>query len=56
MPARGEISAFDRHCSELEIEHIMTSVRRPTTCGKIEAFHRAYLFREHWRFIHATTM
>ena len=55
-PARGEISAFDRHCSELGIEHITTSVRRPTTCGKIEAFHKAYeleshLFNEHWSFI-----
>jgi putative transposase len=27
-PARGGISAFDRHCSELGIEHIMASVRR----------------------------
>jgi transposase InsO family protein len=55
-PARGEISAFDRHCSELGIEHITASVRRPTTCGKIEAFHKAYeleshLFNEHWSFI-----
>jgi putative transposase len=55
-PARGEISAFDGHCTELGIEHIMASVRRPTTCGKIEAFHKAYeteshLFREHWSFI-----
>ena len=29
-PARGEISAFDRHCSDLGIEHITASVRRPT--------------------------
>jgi len=55
-PARGEISAFDRHCTELGIEHITASVRRPTTCGKIEAFHKAYeyeshLFKEHWSFI-----
>jgi len=55
-PARGEISAFDMHCSELGIEHITASVRRPTTCGKIEAFHKAYeleshLFNEHWSFI-----
>ena len=55
-PARGEISAFDRHCVELGIQHIMASVRRPTTCGKIEAFHKAYeveshLFKEHWSFI-----
>ena len=56
-PARGEgISAFRRHCVELGIEHITASVRRPTTCGKIEAFHKAYqtesyLFKEHWSFI-----
>jgi len=55
-PARGEISAFDRHCTELGIEHITASVRRPTTCGKIEAFHKAYeaeshLFKLHWSFI-----
>ena len=55
-PARGEVSAFDRHCGELEIEHITASARRPTTCGKIEAFHKAHeleshLFKEHWSFI-----
>jgi putative transposase len=55
-PARGETSAFDIHCCELGIEHICASVRRPTTCGKIEAFHKAYeveshLFKEHWSFI-----
>ena len=55
-PARGETSSFDRHCSNLGIEHITASVRRPTTCGKIEAFHKAYeveshLFKEHWSFI-----
>ena len=55
-PARGETSAFDLHCAEWGIEHITASVRRPTTCGKIEAFHKAYeleshLFREHWSFI-----
>jgi len=55
-PARGEVSAFDLHCTQLGIEHITASVRRPTTCGKIEAFHKAYemefhLFREHWSFI-----
>ena len=55
-PARGEISAFDRHCAELGIEYICASARRPTTCGKIEAFHKAYqtearLFRAHWSFV-----
>jgi len=55
-PARGGTSEFARHCRELGIEHITASVRRPTTCGKIEAFHKAYeveshLFKEHWSFI-----
>jgi transposase InsO family protein len=55
-PARGEISEFERYCGEVGIEHITASVRRPTTIGKIEAFHKAYeveshLFREHWSFI-----
>jgi putative transposase len=55
-PARGGTSEFDRRCSELGIEHIAASVRRPTTIGKIEAFHKAYeveshLFKEHWSFI-----
>jgi putative transposase len=55
-PARGGISAFRHHCTELGIEHITASVRRPTTCGKIEAFHKAYqveshLFKQHWSFI-----
>jgi transposase InsO family protein len=55
-PARGETSAFDVYCRELGVEHICASVRRPTTCGKIEAFHKAYkveshLFKEHWSFI-----
>ncbi|MCJ7470017.1 hypothetical protein MUO74_05915 [Candidatus Bathyarchaeota archaeon] len=55
-PARGRTSEFCRHCQELGIEHITASVRRPTTTGKIEAFHKAYeveshLFKEHWSFI-----
>jgi transposase InsO family protein len=55
-PARGGLSEFDKYCNELGIEHICASVRRPTTCGKIEAFHHAYeteshLFKEHWSFI-----
>ncbi|MGD0407029.1 MAG: hypothetical protein ABSB10_10330 [Candidatus Bathyarchaeia archaeon] len=29
------------------IEHITASVRRPTTCGKIEAFHKAYEAESH---------
>jgi len=55
-PARGETSEFALHCQELGIEHITASVRRPTTIGKIEAFHKAYevesrLFKLHWSFI-----
>jgi len=55
-PARGDTSEFDIFCRQLNIEHITASVRRPTTCGKIEAFHKAYqteshLFKEHWSFI-----
>ena len=55
-PARGDTSEFDIFCNQLGIEHITASVRRPTTCGKIEAFHKAYqteshLFKEHWSFI-----
>ena len=47
---------FMHHCSELGIERICASVRRPTTCGKIEAFHKAYeveshLFTQHRSFI-----
>ncbi|MCJ7721076.1 DDE-type integrase/transposase/recombinase [Candidatus Bathyarchaeota archaeon] len=55
-PARGGTSEFARVCKELGIEHITASVRRPTTIGKIEAFHKAYeveshLFKLHWSFI-----
>ena len=55
-PARGGTSEFAKHCHELGIQHITASVRRPTTTGKIEAFHHAYeveshLFKEHWSFI-----
>ena len=46
-PARGGTSAFDLHCHELGIEHICASVRRPTTCGKIKAFHKAYEVESH---------
>jgi hypothetical protein len=37
--AGGEVFAFNVCCNELGIERITASVRRPTTCGKIEAFH-----------------
>jgi transposase InsO family protein len=55
-PARGETSGFARHCQDMGIEHITASKRRPTTIGKIEAFHKAYeneahLFNQHWSFI-----
>lgn len=55
-PARGETSQFALQCRDMGIEHITASVRRPTTIGKIEAFHKAYekeshLFKEHWNFI-----
>jgi putative transposase len=41
-PARGGISEFTEYCSGNGIQHIVTSVRRPSTIGKIEAFHKAY--------------
>jgi len=55
-PARGETSEFARHCQIMGIQHITASKRRPTTIGKIEAFHKAYeneahLFNVHWSFI-----
>jgi transposase InsO family protein len=56
-PARGGRSAFTEFCSGNGIEHIVTSVRRPSTIGKIEAFHKAYayeswMFPTHSEFIH----
>ena len=48
-PARGGVSEFTEFCSGNGIEHIVTSVRRPSTIGKIEAFHKAYVC-EAWRF------
>ena len=55
-PVRGGISEFARYCESIGIEHITASKRRPTTIGKIEAFHKAYeneahLFNKHWSFI-----
>ncbi len=55
-PARGELSEFTEYCRELGIQHITASKRRPTTIGKIEAFHKAYvneahLFTKHWTFV-----
>jgi len=42
-------SVFTTFCTEMGIEHIRTSKKRPTTTGKIEAFHGCYE-REAWRF------
>jgi putative transposase len=55
-PARGGTSEFALQCQQLGIEHITASKRRPTTIGKIEAFHKAYeaeshLFNQHWSFV-----
>ena len=55
-PARGDCSAFTEFCSGNGIEHIMASIRRPSTIGKIEAFHKAYeaeswMFKTHNEFI-----
>jgi putative transposase len=55
-PARGGTSEFAMHFQDMGIEHITASKRRPTTIGKIEAFHKAYeaesrLFKKHWSFI-----
>jgi len=56
-PARGGRSEFTKFCSGNGIQHIVTSVRRPSTIGKIEAFHKAYvceawMFPTHQDFIH----
>lgn len=42
-PTRGDRSEFTEFCSGNGIEHIVTSKRRPSTIGKIEAFHEAYV-------------
>jgi putative transposase len=56
-PARGDQSAFTEFCSGNDIQHIIASVRRPSTIGKIEAFHKAYeaeawMFNTHQEFIY----
>jgi transposase InsO family protein len=56
-PARGGVSEFTEFCTGNGIEHIVASVRRPSTIGKIEAFHKAYvceswMFPTHREFIH----
>jgi putative transposase len=50
-------SAFTQFCIDQCIEHIRTSKKRPTTTGKIEAFHGRYdkeigYFRSHDAYIH----
>ena len=46
-PARGGVSEFTEFCTGNGIEHIVASVRRPPTIGKVEAFHKAYVY-EAW--------
>jgi len=55
-PARGGVSEFTKYCSGKGIQHIVASIRRPSTIGKIEAFHKAYvceawLYPTHKEFI-----
>ena len=55
-PTRGPLPAFTEFCSGNSIEHIMASIRRPSTIFKIEAFHEAYdneawMFSSHREFI-----
>lgn len=40
-------SEFTQWCSANDIQHIVASVRRPTTIGKIEAYHKAYVMEAH---------
>jgi len=37
---KGGTSQFDAFCIEQGIHHILAGVRKPTTCGKIERWHR----------------
>lgn len=39
---RGGTSEFDIRCRELGIKHIMAAVRKPTTNGKVERWHRTF--------------
>ena len=36
-------SDFDSFCKEHDIQHIMGSIGKPTTLGKIERWHRTYI-------------
>ena len=56
-PARGDHSTFTEFCTGNYIQHLVASVRRPSTIGKIEAFHKAYeaeawMFNSHQEFIY----
>jgi putative transposase len=46
---RGEICRYDKRLSELGIIHILASVKKPTTCGKLERFWRTHN-DERWNF------
>lgn len=45
-PARGDISSFTGYCIQRGIEHIKASKRRPSTIGKVEAWHKAYEYEK----------
>ena len=36
-------SDFDTFCEEHDIQHVMGSIGKPTTLGKIERWHRTYM-------------
>jgi len=38
----GGLTVFGAFCAEHGIQHILAGVRRPTTCGKIERWHRSF--------------
>ena len=49
-------SDFDSFCKEHDIQHVMGSIGKPTTLGKIERWHRTYdverpRFKRHEQFI-----
>lgn len=53
---RGGMSELDRFCVGRDILHIVASKRRPTTTGKIEAFHKSYqlespMFKTHGKYL-----
>lgn len=41
--ARGGLSGFDMCCEKLGIRHIMAGVKKPTTIGKVERWHRTVM-------------